>query len=206
MFIPIPEEKKGVWSTRSLAVDDQGSVRQAELVSKYGTLRFGTDDRDGHTGWRFQHAGGAVTLPYALRGSRLYIGLLAEKRVNLGDGMHLCAVGGFKRPDETHAAAASRETETKAYASEPILLPGLPGAIDCNYFEVNLAAGEGLKAYAVEVNYAELQFVPGGASCMTHPSWQGVEFYVWHEAVVKTPDVIARASIAQLLVHLRIGC
>lgn len=207
VFIPIPQERQGIWSTRSLTVDDQGSVQELELTSKYGTLRFGQDTRDGHVGWRFEHTGGSITLPYARRDGRLYVGLLPEKRVNLGGWAYPCAIGGFRRPDESHAAAASRETlaETKASAPDPLLLPGLSGAIDRNYFEVNVAAGEGLKAYAVQVPADELEFSPENGLRLTHASWKGVEFLPWQDAIVATPDVIARAGIAQLLVHLGIG-
>lgn len=213
MFIPIPEEKKGAWSTRSLAVDDQGSLRQAELVSKYGTLSFGTDDRDGHTGWRFAHSGGAVTLPYAKRNGQFWVGVLPEKRVNLG-GTYLCAIGGFKRPSESHKGAAVRETAAEAGATvEPVLLPGLPAVMDRNYSEASPASGTGcIQAYTVLVDGDRLQAVAPDRSASeaapqffwVHPDWPNVVFVCWKEAVMKSPDLIVRAAIAQLLIHLEV--
>lgn len=202
MFNPIPIGHT-LWETKCLTVA-LGNVLRFEAQSKYGTLRFGQDPRDGHIGWRFQHAGGAVTLPYSI-GAKLYVGLLPEVRPNLGPGEHLCAIGGFRRPDETYQDAARRETAAETGAIvEPSLLPGVPGAIDRNYFEVNIAAGEGLKAYAISVPMHQMQESDEG--CLIHPAWSGkarpVQFWSWRDAILRSPCVIARSAIAQLVAWL----
>lgn len=207
MFIPIPEARKSIWSTRSLVVDDQGSVRQCELTSKYGTLRFGHDDRDGHVGWRFKHGGGSVTLPYAQKGGRLYVGLLPEKRRNL-NGLYLCAVGGFKRPTETHERAAVREAESEVVGltvREPRLLPGLPTVMDRNYTDADPTSGEGcIRAYVVQVDAEALASV-SPAEYLVHPQWPEVQFFLWHRAMLETPDSYARAAIGLLLAEMESG-
>jgi hypothetical protein len=183
-----------------------GQVRRFVATSKYGILRFGFDPRDGHTGWRFEHSGGAIILPHVVLSETLYVGLLPEARVNLG-GTYPCAIGGFKNPHETHEVVVRRETHDEAQAdvSTPVPVLGLPMAIDRNYFEVDIAAGQGLKVFAAKLPPGEMQPAPDGS--FTHPNWKAkngtdVQFRPWHEAIVSTPDLIAVGGIGRLAAQI----
>lgn len=91
----IPKDKVRGWS---VLVDGEGvQAGKVEISSKFGTLTYGLRP-EGYDGWAFreQGGGGAVTVPYAhTPEGELLIGLLLEKRANMGDEPVWCAIGGF---------------------------------------------------------------------------------------------------------------
>lgn len=78
-----------------------------------GTVEFGLRP-EGFLGWVFRTTG-SVTLPYAFdNAGKLLIGLLPEKRANLGDGESPNVIGGYVDPGETNAQAQKREAEEES--------------------------------------------------------------------------------------------
>lgn len=78
-----------------------------------GTVEFGLRP-EGFLGWVFQTTG-SVTLPYAIAANgRLLIGLLPERRANLGEGESLNIIGGYVDPGETNTQTQRREAEEEA--------------------------------------------------------------------------------------------
>ncbi len=207
---PIPREKKRGWR---LAIDGKEvESSMLELSSKFGTLLYGLRP-EGYDAWVFAETagGGAVTIPYAFTdGKELLVGLLPEKRANMG-GERLCLVGGFVDPGEKHRDAAVREASQEAGITfTSAELPGLPLNANRAFFVADPDAGEGLHCYAVHVHFAMLTHVEGRdwridseyADAEALGKAKHVVFMPWHQAVQRTADAIAVAAIARLMAAL----
>jgi hypothetical protein len=212
-FSPITDDKVGIWTTVKCDVDPQGNLRELEVSSKYGTLYFGIRS-DGHLGWSWAetNGGGAVSVIFSLQPDKsiidgLWVALLPEIRANMGEGEHLCIVGGFKKPNEEPALANSREfaseTGGEAIRAQPALA-GVPINGNRNFFMANVHKGEGIHAFALEVPFETLIVASDGTR--EHNSWKpkgkGLVFMPWREMAVHTPDAYAGLPILRLLAAL----
>lgn len=202
----VPSEKVPGWEVK---ID--GEVRRVGLVevsSKFGTLTYGLRP-EGYDSWVFRETGGggAVTLPYAMApDGSLLVGLLLEKRPNMGEVSAWCVIGGFVNPNESHVAAQTREgtEESGLDTAQAGQLPGL-GTNSNRAFFVADATTEGVKAYGLIVPFGSLE--PEGNGFKLKPDTQmldpkkvaNVRFFPWKDAVRLTADALARSAIAQLL-------
>jgi hypothetical protein len=218
-FVGIPEEKRGIWESH-LEQDDAGRVTLFAARSKYGTLRFGLD-RDGHVGWRFEHVGGAILLPYFVSEEHgLMVGLLIEQRLNLPmkdpsePYLHLCAIGGFRHPQEPHFQCVLREAGGEISVQLPekdVQLLGPPVWFDRN-FGTHPTSQNGVLAYGYALPDHLVSTLRSlhvaRPEMLTMLAWHSpkqrahcVVFLPWRRAVHETQDVLARAGIAALLTH-----
>jgi len=90
-----------------VSVDD---VRYAELISKFGKLTIGYNNRYGQ--WAFEENGGAVMVPYAINpNGELFVAGGFEMRLLINEGENMFTPpGGFSLSQETTENAAKRET------------------------------------------------------------------------------------------------
>lgn len=202
----IPADKKTGWT---VLIDGQPQqVEKIEISSKFGTFTYGLLSA-GYDAWLFYEpgGGGAVTVPYAFNeAGELFIGLLPENRKNMG-GVFPCVIGGFLDPGETHSQAQSREADEEAgLVIKAKQLPGLPTNSNRAFFVTDVAAGEGVTAYGIKIPFEFLE--PNGSggwrlkkdeNLPNYTKSASVEFLPWKEAILSTPDTLARSAIAQLL-------
>lgn len=210
--IPAGDEREKLWQGEVRYQEDGVTVSYAKLTSKYGTLTFGKGS-DGRVGWSWQETGGggSMTILYALEPGMpvldgLWIGLLAEIRENMGPGHHLCLVGGFQKPDESHLAAHRREFggETGGEIGKDWELEGLPLVSNRMYFEADPNAGEGCHPFAMQVPFGDL--FPAADGTREHSRWKPkgnrIVFMPWRMAAQQTADALAGLPILRLLAEL----
>lgn len=185
-----------------------------EIRSDFGTLIYG-QRRDGYDGWVFreQGGGGAVTVPYAYTpNGELLIGLLSEKRANMGNKPVWCVIGGFINPRETHKQAHIREAAEEAglNAMEAEELAGMATNPNRTFFVADAHAGEGVRAFGLRLSFEDLEEddadrrerwkLKNAALLTSFLKANDVRFFHWRDAILISPDGLARAAIAQLLV------
>lgn len=210
----IPEGKVRGW--RTFVDGEERPVSTIQLVSKFGTLTYGLRP-EGYDGWVFREegGGGAVTLPFTRTPKgELLVGLLLEKRANMGDKPVWCAIGGFVDPGETHKEAQAREAaeESGLDAVKAMILAGVPANSNRGFFVADASVDEGVHAYGMEIPFQWLDWLDekeeddGGsfrlkdaALLAGHKKADEVRFFTWRVAIVRTPDALARSAIAQLL-------
>ncbi|HBW73989.1 MAG: hypothetical protein UX10_C0001G0026 [Candidatus Magasanikbacteria bacterium GW2011_GWA2_45_39] len=183
-------------------------VQRIELGSTFGTLIYGRRP-EGYDSWVFyeQGGGGAVTLLYAYTPyDELIVGLLLEKRANMGDVPVWCAIGGFIDPCETHELAQVREADEEAGLGSLRVkeFTGMRTNSNRAFFVADASEGEGVHAYGMEVPFEWL--TPDGKTFrfqdtnhFNHKKASAVRFFPWREAINRSPDALARSAIAQLL-------
>lgn len=211
---PIPADHKnaGIWSGRAEFQSNGTSPAYFEATSQYGTLRFGLGS-DGRVGWSWKETGGggAVSIMFSLVPGKsvldgLLIGFLAESRQNMGPRSQLCIVGGFKKTGEANEDANKREFEgeTGGKLVTAIALDGLPFNSNRLYFEADPDAGEGVHAFAVNVQFDKL--IPAADGTMEHGDWKPkgsrLVFLPWRMAAQQTADALAGLPIVRLLAQL----
>ncbi|OGG58880.1 hypothetical protein A2765_00675 [Candidatus Kaiserbacteria bacterium RIFCSPHIGHO2_01_FULL_56_24] len=209
---PIPAETKRGWKV----LIDGAEIKPAHisLESGFGTLEYGLRP-EGYDGWTFKekNGGGSILIPYSRIDGDIIVGLIEERRLNIGETPVLCAIGGFVDPHESHRDAQIREAreETGLDSSEAKRLEGLPANTNRSFFVTDPSLDEGVDAYSLYVPQERLRKTSDG-------TWQfgddapdpdvmiekrhAVRFLPWREAIRRTPDAIARAGIAQLLADL----
>lgn len=206
---PIPVKKRGGWVTKIFRTDKNGNVIWFHLESKYGILYFGIRE-DNHVGWWWKETGGGgpITLPYAIINDELYVALVNEYRWNLG-GRRWCAIGGFKKPDETNDIAQAREAADEAgvNTSHAVLSDGYPFVSNRNYFVADCGFDEGIHAYLLEVPAEELKKYNSDSYQFKNTFFgfndrEHIRFMHWRVAMISTPDGIALAGIAKLIAHV----
>jgi len=204
---PIPEEKGRGWVVKIDGVRQM--VSSVELSSKFGTLSYGLRP-EGYDAWVFRETGGGgvVTLPYAhTPEGRLLVGVLLEKRANMGDEPVWCAIGGFVEPDEMHQRVQAREAGEEAGldAAKATELPGMATNANRAFFVADASAGEGMHAYGLSLPFEWLKADGESYKLKDATMLSGfkkasdVQFFQWRETIRVTADAMARSAIAQLL-------
>lgn len=203
----IPGNTERGWTVH---IDDKRwKVGRIEIESRFGVLTYGLRP-EGYDIWTFREegGGGAVTLPYARTPEgELLVGLLLEKRANMGDQPVWCVIGGFVDPGETHAQAQARETgeETGLNTARAEELAGMATNANRAFFVADASAGEGVRAYGLELPFDWLEVdgenfkLKDAALLPSFKKASDVGFFPWRDAIARSPDALARSAIAQLL-------
>ncbi|MBP9732377.1 MAG: NUDIX hydrolase [Candidatus Magasanikbacteria bacterium] len=208
---PIPPAKARGWKV--LVDGVEATPSQVSFESKFGRFVYGLRP-EGYDSVAFYEVGGggSVTLPFSYNSKtgELLVGLVPEVRPNMGPGLHLCVVGGFKEPNESHAEAQAREADEEAGIGhlESIKLEGLPYNSNRLMFVADVSQNEGVHAWAIRVPFSWL--VSNGDQSYSFAMITGenadrlgkaknVVFFPWRVATKKTADALAHAAILQLL-------
>lgn len=205
---PIPSVKARGWAVK---IDGkEQTVGSVELESKFGKLIYGLRP-EGYDAWVFCEAGGggAVTIPVSVMlGGKVFVGLILEKRANMGDKPVWCAIGGFLDPGETHEQTQVREAaeESGLNTMSAKNLPGLHINSNRAFFVAD-AASEGTRAYVLNVPEDMLELDGGEcwklkASTLL-PGFKksgDVRFFEINEAILRTADALALAAMAKVMV------
>jgi len=208
--IPTEVPRGERWDIRYVR-DEYGVINFLQLSSRYGSLVYGLRP-EGYPSWVFaeQGGGGVIILPYVIPVSgEILVGLIKEKRANMGEEPAWCGIGGFLNPNETHREAQVREfvEETgflEAVQSEE--LPGLPINADRAFYVADPQKGEGVHAYCIRILDGELE---ANGDCfklrdsVLRPGFEKVNevrFFPWRKAVQITADGLALAALAKLKV------
>jgi len=204
----VPQDKR--WKVDD-SYDERRNVDFLQLLSQCGLLIYGQRP-EGYPSWVFaeQGGGGVIILPYVIPVSgEILVGLIKEKRANMGEEPAWCGIGGFLNPNETHREAQVREfvEETgflEAVQSEE--LPGLPINADRAFYVADPQKGEGVHAYCIRILDGELE---ANGDCfklrdsVLRPGFEKVNevrFFPWRKAVQITADGLALAALAKLKV------
>lgn len=216
MGFKIREIKDGEKHSWIVLIDGvEQKVGKIEIISKFGEVIYGMRP-EGYDSWCFheQGGGGTVTIPYSLtpRGE-LLVGLISEKRPNMGENPVWCAIGGFIEPKETHENANIREAneETGLDAKKAKELPGPfinpnRAFFITDSFNEDLSKREGTHFYGLEVPYDKLD----GDYKLSDPNFftdfkkaGNIRFFNWGDAIKCTSDALALSGIAKLFLKIR---
>ena len=143
---PIPKDNARGW-TVTIDGEERSGIGLIELSSRFGTLTYGLRP-EGYDAWAFREegGGGVVTIPYTIDpNGNVFVGLIQEKRTNMGSEPVLCVIGGFVDPDETHDSAQIRETaeESGLDARKSQHLDGAGANPNRAFFVADAMKGEG---------------------------------------------------------------
>ena len=207
MMGQIPKDKGRGWTV--LLDGEEVQVGKIDISSKFGTLTYGLRP-EGYDSWVFreQGGGGAVTVPYAhTPDGHLLIGLLLEKRANMGDKPVWCTIGGFVDLGESHDTAQAREAaeESGLDATKAEELAGFNTNANRAFFVADASAGEGVHAYGLRLPFDWLEMddecfkLKNAAQLSNFKKASDVRFFSWRDAIGRSPDALARSAIAQLL-------
>jgi len=176
----------------------------------YGKVEWGLRPK-GYAGWVFHEpgGGGSVTIPYTKNPEgELMLALILENRPNM-NGDHWCVIGGYLTPGESHQQTAERETEEEAglVFSKPAPLPGLPGNANRAIWVADPNKDEGVHAFAIEIPWtliekAENESYKMAPGTLNDKRESQMRFFPWKDAIQRSPDMLARGAIAQLLTVL----
>lgn len=186
-------------------------VCEITIVGPKGELRYGKRP-EGYDAWVFREeaGGGSVTLLFTrdLNGN-LLVGLIREKRANMGNAPVWCIMGGFVKHGESHEQAQQREAaqEGDINTSAAQILRGVPTNPNRAFFVADVEQAEGVHAYALQVPLEWLEAEEGSdfLRFKSHVLLSGtkgtsdVRFMPWKQAVLCSADSLARSAIAQLL-------
>lgn len=178
---------------------------------KYGAVVYGMRP-EGYPSWTYAEpgGGGVITLPYAIPvQGELLVGLIKEKRANMGEEPVWCVIGGFIDPKETHREAQARELAEETGFLEvmrSVEMPGLPINSNRAFFVADPAKGEGVHAFMYRVSDGELEAdgdsfkLKDAALFSSFKKASEVRFFAWKKAVVLIADALALAALARLKV------
>lgn len=203
----IPKDKVRGWTV--LVDGEKVQAGKVEIMSKFGVLVYGLRP-EGYDGWAFreQGGGGAVTIPYThTPDGELLVGLLLEKRANMGDQPVWCAIGGFIGFGESHQQAQEREAaeESGLNATKAEEFVGMATNANRAFFITDASIGEGVHAYSLSLPFEWLEadgesFKLKNVALLPGFKKSGdVRLFPWRTAVELSPDALARSAIAQLL-------
>lgn len=206
----VPKDKRWTVVVDNMELDDISTI---ELRAKFGVLTYGQRP-EGYPSWVFaqQGGGGVITLPYVIPvEGELLVGLIKEKRANMGEEPVWCVVGGFIKPSETHREAQARELAEEAGFLEVLQskeMPGLPINANRAFFVADPLKGEGDHAYCLRVSEGDLE-ADGDSfklkDALLFPDFKKVNdlrFFPWRKAVLMTADGLALAALARLKVTI----
>jgi ADP-ribose pyrophosphatase YjhB (NUDIX family) len=209
----VPDDLNRGWAVKIDGVESD--ARLVEISSaRFGTVTYGERNGEGFDTFTYKpiDGNGAVTLPYSYDDQdRLLIGLLLEERPNLSDELVPSIVGGFKEPGEsaqgTQVREADEETGLDTVAAHK--LPGLPVVQDRFFWHTN--PGEGVESHALEIAHSRIEqsddgywrLKPTGDADLVAKQ-RLLVFMPAAKAIIDSPDAMARAAIAQLLVFLKL--
>lgn len=149
-----------------------------------------------------------MTVPYARTPEgELLVGLLLEKRANMGGEPVWCAIGGFVDPGESHDKAQAREAneETGLDSAKAEELAGMNTNANRAFFVADANAGEGVHAYGLSLPFGWLEMdgesykLKDAALLSGFKKASDVRLFPWRKAIGRSPDALARSAIAQLL-------
>ena len=203
----IPKDKGRGWTV--LIDGEEQKTGKVEISSKFGTLIYGLRP-EGYDGWAFreQGGGGAVTVPYARTSDgELLVGLLLEKRANMGDEPVWCAIGGFVDPGESHDTAQTREAaeESGLDAAKAEELAGMATNANRAFFVADASVGEGVRGYGLSIPFDWLEAdgesfkLKDAALIAGFKKADDMRLFPWRAAIGRSPDALARSAIAQLI-------
>ena len=204
----LPDKKKE-WK---VIVDgmELSTVSMVEISSSFGKLTYGLRP-EGYDGWVFheQKGGGSILLPFIKIGDELFIGLISERRPNMGDEPVWNCIGGFVYPGESHHETMELENgdESGFDVHQAFELCGPPMNANRALFIADPSAGEGIHVFAIQLNPQSNNNIVG--ICGEFWEFQGsligfkkdstVRFFKCREAIWLTPCALTRAAIAHLL-------
>lgn len=212
---PLAEEAKAGWK---LLVDGKEvSAREMELVSKFGTVRWGATPL-GYDSWGFEEpgGGGSVLVPFAEVEGEPWVGLVEQKRDFQSDDPVLNLPRGFLDPGESHFATAVHELEEEFAAgakARVFSLHGQPGNPNSTFFFTR-GEGLGVKYFGVRFHPRELM-IDQSRNCyvlakdVLKPTSAAAEkimgsrFVCWTAAAFLA-DQFSNAGVARLVAHLKL--
>lgn len=184
-----------------------------EVLLKSPWFTIGVGKRPDFNGFLVRNCNGkgAVTVLWSRDSNeRLLIGLVLEKRPNLGPEPVWCIAGGNLELGESHKEAQIRELheETGFDTSMAKELPGLPFVEDRVLYVADAKKGEGNHAYSLEVSLDMLEKDEREAvwkpklGLIKHKAESEIRFFPWREAARMSPDALALAAISRLLAEI----
>jgi len=204
----VPDDRR--WNVFIDGVEHRSSIIEIENL-KYGVVTYGQRP-EGYPSWVFaqQGGGGVITLPYVIPvDGEILVGLIKEKRANMGEEPVWCVIGGFVDPNETHREAQARELAEEAGFLEvmrSVEMPGLPINADRAFFVADSAKGEGDHAFMYRISEGELEADGDSFKLKDAALFPGfkkaseLRFFPWRKAVQITADGLALAALAKLKV------
>jgi len=219
----MPEEANWIWRLYINGEPvDMTDIRHIAVMSRFGVVNFGADERAGYNSIAFQEVGqgGAIVVPFVcLDGqqvvrpdqpySRLLVGVVEQYRNKQG-GMVLNVPRGFIKPEEGHDAAAARElAEETGLQGRPFLLPGSPLNPNSAFFETGAEGGCRVYGFClgpdqVEVDEAGVHLVAERLSDSAQEIIGKCQF-ISAAKVSQLGDMFSVAGVARLWYFLGIG-
>ena len=212
---PLAEGAKAGWK---LFVDGQEvSAKEMELVSKFGTVRWGATPL-GYDQWGFEESGGggSVLVPFAEVDGEPWVGLVEQRRDFQSDNPVLNLPRGFLDPGANHFTTAVQELEEEfSSGAKARIFPlhGQPGNPNATFFFTR-GEGLGVKYFGVRFHPRELVIDQEHhcymlAKDVLKPTSaqaekiMGSRFVCWTAAAFLT-DQFSNAGVARLLAHLKL--
>jgi len=180
---------------------DQLQVRYIDLRAAAGGLRRLGLPRAGR-----RRCGDRAVRTYVRRRAPR-VGLLLEKRANMGDEPVWCAIGGFVDPGESHDTAQTREAaeESGLDAAKAEELAGMATNANRAFFVADASVGEGVRAYGLSIPFDWLEAdgesfkLKDAALIAGFKKADDMRLFPWRAAIGRSPDALARSAIAQLI-------
>ncbi|MEK7514452.1 MAG: NUDIX domain-containing protein [Patescibacteria group bacterium] len=154
--------------------------------------------------------GGSVTVPWVrMENGDILVGMVHEKRPNMGESPVWCAIGGMITPGETREQARLREGEEESgmKTHDAHFLPG-PGVVQDRLFYIaNIEKGEGVQCFGKEYSMDILE--PAGESVwrpklgtINHKKESLTHFFHLQDAALMTSDSLMMSAILKLAIKL----
>ena len=209
-FVPMHVESK-----RKCQVFVDGiEIYPGEVLITHDTwaLQVGTRP-EGWPGFLFREkkGGGGFTIPWARdKDGKVLVGMVHEKRLNMGKEPVWCLMGGFVDPgetqDQTQAREAAEESGLDTRGAQK--LPGAGLVSNRLFWIANVAKGEGGHVYHKEFSFDQLEqaeegtYRPKGGIIKHGKKESPTVFFPAREAILESGDVFMHGAITKLLVHL----
>jgi len=222
-IVPMPDGATWMWRLYINGESvDMTDINHIAVVSKFGVVNFGADERAGYNSVAIEETGrgGSIIVPFVCLNGRqvvrpdqphdsLLVGVIEQYRNKQG-GTVLNVPRGFVQGDEeNHEEAAAREmAEETGFQGRPVLLPGHPLNPNSAFFETG--ADGGCRVYGfcltddqVEVDATGLVLpVPGGLPSDKTGELIGKCRFVPIAEVLELGDMFSVAGAARLLLYL----